>query len=98
MASTASWNGMGSKAASTAACRTACLSGKTRKIVPSAMSAASAICRVLIASPCSSSSGTVAATMAARRSSGGSAAARLRISERVPSDDGAAVFTGATLH
>ena len=56
---------------------TSSLSAKTRKIVPSAMPAASAICRLVTRSPCSSSSGSVAATIIDRRSSGGNAAARL---------------------
>ena len=55
------------------------LSGKTRKIVPSAMPAASAIWRVVTAEPWASSSGSVAATISARRSDGGSAVARARL-------------------
>jgi hypothetical protein len=41
------------------------------------MPAASAICRVVTASPCSTMSGSAAATIIERRSSGGRAAARL---------------------
>ena len=62
--------GSGSKAVSTAASMSDSLSGKTRKIVPSAMPAASAIWRVVTPAPCSISSGMVADTMAARRSTG----------------------------
>ena len=73
-----------SSAASTTAAISDSLSGKTRKIVPSAMPAASAIWRVVSAAPWASSSGRVASTMRARRSSGGSAAARDREVSRVP--------------
>ena len=52
------------------------LSGKTRKMVPSAMPAASAICRVVTRPPCSAYSGAAAATIAARRSSADIGAAR----------------------
>jgi len=55
------------------------LSGKTRKMVPSATPAAWAICRVLTAVPCSMSSGMVASISAARRSSGASGATRRRV-------------------
>ncbi len=44
--------GVWSNASATTAWITDSLSGKTRKIVPSAMSAASAICRVVTAAPC----------------------------------------------
>ena len=67
-----------SNAASTTASIRRSLSGKTRKIVPSAMPAASAIWRVVTAAPCASSSGSVAATISARALLGGSAAARVR--------------------
>ena len=77
MAATASSTDLVSNAASTTAAIRLSLSGKTRKIVPSAMPAASAICRVVTAAPCASSSGNVAATISARRSEGGRAAARL---------------------
>ncbi len=80
-----------SSAASTTAAMSDSLSGKTRKMVPSAIPAASAIWRVVSAVPCASSSGSVASTMRARRSSGGRAAARERGS-RVP----AAVLTVVT--
>ena len=60
---------------------TASLSGKTRKIVPSAMPAAAAISRVVTAFPWSQTSGMAAAMMAARRSSGGSGAARVGAAE-----------------
>ena len=70
--------GAGSKAASTAASIRDSLSGKTRKMVPSAMPAASAICRVVTADAVVEQQGTVAATMAARRSSGGIADPRRR--------------------
>ena len=63
-----------SSAASTTAAISDSLSGKTRKIVPSAIPAASAIWRVVIAVPWASRSGSVASTMRARRSSGGRAA------------------------
>ena len=53
------------------------LSAKMRKIVPSAIPAASAICRVVTISPCSMSKGSVASMIIDRRSPGGSAAARL---------------------
>ena len=46
---------------------------KTRKIVPSATPAASAIWRVLTSAPLSSTSSSVVATSMARRSSGASA-------------------------
>ena len=68
--------GAGSSTLPTTASITASLSGKTRKMVPSAMPAASAISRVVTAAPWSQTSGIAAATMAARRSSGGSGAAR----------------------
>ena len=70
--------GPGSTMAATAASTSSSLSAKTRKIVPSAMPAASAIWRVVTARPCSFSSGTVAATIAARRSSGAIGSARPR--------------------
>ena len=76
MARSSSTSGAGSSTLATAALITASLSGKTRKIVPSAMPAASAISRVVTAAPWSQTSGTAAATMAARRSSGGRGAAR----------------------
>ena len=44
--------------------------GKTRKIVPSATPAASAISFVVVRRPCSISSGRVAVMSASRRSSG----------------------------
>ena len=61
---------------SAAAISSAGLSGKTRKMVPSAIPAASAICRVVTSSPFASSSGTTASTMARRRSSGAIGVAR----------------------
>ena len=70
--------GAGSRAASTIASRTSFLSAKTRKIVPSAIAAACAISRVVIAPPWSRKMGSAAATIAARRSSIGRAAARTR--------------------
>ena len=70
--------GAGSKACSTAASINVSLSAKTRKIVPSATPAASAIWRVVIWVPWAIKSGTVAARIDARRSSGGNAAARDR--------------------
>ena len=76
--------GEGSTACSITAAITASLSSKTRKMVPSAIPAASAICRVVTISACSSSSGRVAAMMAERRSSGGRALARpLRLASTV---------------
>ena len=48
-------NGPWSSAASSVASSSSSLSAKTRKIVPSAMPAAHAICLVVIASPCSAS-------------------------------------------
>ena len=68
--------GSGSRTLSTTARTTASLSGKTRKIVPSAMPAASAISRVVTAAPWSQTSGTAAAMIADRRCSGGSGVAR----------------------
>ena len=62
--------------ASTTAAISSSLSAKTRKIVPSAMPAASAIWRVVTISPCSSSSGSIASMIIARRSSGGRDSAR----------------------
>ncbi len=50
--------------------------GNTRKIVPSAMPAASATSFVVVRRPCSISSGRVAVMIAARRSSGDSGLAR----------------------
>ena len=70
--------GSGSKACSRAASISDSLSGKTRKMVPSAMPAASAIWRVVTMAPSAISSGMVAATMAARRFVGGRGAARWR--------------------
>ena len=55
----------------------ASLLAKTRKMVPSAIPAASAMSWVVTISPCSSSSGNVAAMIIERRSSAGRAAARL---------------------
>ncbi len=55
------------------------LSGKTRKMVPSAIPAASAIWRVVTVEPWARSSGSVAAMISARRSDGGSAVARVRL-------------------
>src|SRR3954452_4002822 len=72
----ASTSGDGSNALAIAASMRSFLVGKTRKIVPSATPAASAISRVLTSVPCSRTSGRGAATSASRRSSGGSAAAR----------------------
>ena len=59
-----------SSAFSTAAVTRSSLESKTRKIVPSATPAASAICLVVTVRPCSWSSGMVASTSASRRSSG----------------------------
>ena len=70
--------GPGSRIVATAASTSSSLSENTRKMVPSAMPAASAICRVVSARPCSLSSGTVAATIAARRSSADIGSARPR--------------------
>ena len=56
-------DGRGSSAASMTASRSAVLSSKTRKMVPSAMPAAWAISRVVTAAPCSRKSGRVAATI-----------------------------------
>ena len=53
------------------------LLSKTRKIVPSAMPHASAICRVLTARPWSTTSGRTASRMASRRSARGRGAALL---------------------
>ena len=50
--------------------------GNTRKIVPSAMPAASATSFVVVRRPCSSRSGRVAVTISSRRSSGDSGFAR----------------------
>ena len=60
------------------------LSGKTRKIVPSAMPAARAISRVLTSPPFSTMSGTRTSRIALRRSSGAIGAARrkMRINAR----------------
>ena len=67
---------------SNAACRHArsssCLSANARNTVPSAIPEAVAICPVVTAVPCSTSSGKVVATIAARRSSGVIAGARRR--------------------
>ncbi|GAB3807598.1 hypothetical protein GCM10027605_38230 [Micromonospora zhanjiangensis] len=52
------------------------MSGKTRKMVPSATPAASAICRVVTFLPYRPISGRVAVIRAARRSSGGNGRAR----------------------
>ena len=60
-----------SKTSSSTASIRASLVENTRKIVPSATPAASAICRVLTSRPNFSSRGSVAAINAARRSSGG---------------------------
>jgi hypothetical protein len=76
MAASAASVGAVSKAASTAASINDSLSGKTRKMVPSAMPAASAIWRVVMSTPWACRRGTTAATMAARRSEGGMGAAR----------------------
>ena len=78
MARIAASVGAVSSAASMTASSNADLSSKTRKIVPSAIPAASAISRVVTAAPCSRKRGTVAATIAERRSSSGNAAARTR--------------------
>ena len=81
MAESAASSGSGSSAASITAAMTSSLSAKARKMVPSAIPAASAIWRLVTRSPCSISSGSVAATIIERRSSGGSAVARfVRIS------------------
>ena len=77
IADSAASSGSGSRADSIAAAITSSLSPNARKIVPSAMPAASAICFVVTRSPCSTRSGRVAATIIDRRSSGGSAVARL---------------------
>ena len=58
------------------AAMTSSLSAKARKMVPSAMPAASAIWRLVTRSPCSRSSGRAAATIIDRRSSGAMALAR----------------------
>ena len=79
--------GPGSSTAATAASISSSLSAKTRKIVPSAMPAASAIWRVVIERPSRLSSGTVAATMAARRSSGAIGSARPRVRRSVAGAD-----------
>ena len=68
--------GAGSNARSVTARMSASLSSKTRKIVPSATAAASAICRVVTPGPCQSTSGKVAAISASRRSAGGIRRAR----------------------
>ena len=60
---------LGVKASSMTASIKASLVAKARKIVPSAIPAASAICLVLTSRPKRSSSGSVAAMSAARRSS-----------------------------
>ena len=65
-----------SKASATTVSISSSLVAKTRKIVPSAMPAASAICRVLTSRPHCCSSGSVAARIAARRSSAGRGVAR----------------------
>ena len=74
------WNsvstGPGSSTVAIAVWISASLSGNTRKIVPSATPAASAICRVVTLTPCSATKGSVAATSAARRSAGGNGLAR----------------------
>src|SRR6476659_8374662 len=71
MASSAASTALVSRAASTTAAMSVSLSGKTRKIVPSAMPAASAIWRVVSAAPWARRSGSVASTMRALRSAGG---------------------------
>src|SRR5690606_12984691 len=60
------------------------LSGKTRKMVPSATPAASAICRVVTAVPCLRTSGTVAARIAARRAEGAIRGARREDGDTAP--------------
>ena len=77
MARMAASNGAGSSTASTAAASTSSLSANARKIVPSAIPAASAMSRVVMVVVASQSSNpTVAWTMHARRSSRGIAGAR----------------------
>ena len=71
-----SWPPAGLIASSAAASSRLFLSGKTRKIVPSAMPAACAISRVLTSPPFSTMRGTNAATIASRRSSADIAVAR----------------------
>ena len=73
--------GPGSNAASVAAQISASLLGKTRKIVPSATPAASAIWRVETWAPCWRISARVEPTMAARRCSGAIGAARPLVEE-----------------
>ena len=68
--SKASWPPAGLIASSAAASSSVSLSGKTRKIVPSAIPAASAISLVVTSPPCSTSSGISASRIALRRSSG----------------------------
>ena len=68
--------GAGSRTSAITATSSESLSSKTRKIVPSAMPAASAISRVVTVAPRRQTSGLAAATIAARRWSGGSGAAR----------------------
>ena len=69
----------GSKASASASSKISSLLAKTRKIVPSAIPAASAICLVVVSLPCSSSNGSTASTMARLRSSGGIGVARVRM-------------------
>ncbi len=65
-----------SNASATTVSISSSLVANTRKIVPSAMPAASAIWRVLTSRPQRCSNGSVAARIAARRSSAGSGVAR----------------------
>ena len=76
MRPTAFRNGPASNSASSTASKSSSLVGNTRKIVPSAMPAASATSFVVVRRPCSISSGRVAVMIAARRSSGDSGLAR----------------------
>ena len=82
-ASNASWPPAGLIASSAAANSSVALSGKTRKIVPSAMPAALAISLVVTSPPRSTSSGISASRIALRRSSGAMAVARGVTKERV---------------
>ena len=85
--------GAGSNARSVTALISASLPSKTRKIVPSATSAASAICRVVTPGPCHSTSGSVALINASRRSAGGMRRARSLRTGMVTSLDERALTT-----
>ena len=67
---TSAMNSSASKTWSINASKSSSLDEKARKIVPSAIPAASAIMRVVVAVPCSITRGRATSRIAARRSSG----------------------------